>query len=219
MSSAEKQLPRFKVAVLGGTFNPIHNGHLDLAEALVQQLALQELLLLPCHIPPHRAVPKVASHQRAAMVNCAIANSAKLVLDERELTRGGTSYSFDTLVELREKYGPACSLSFVVGCDAYLGLMNWHRWDELLDYAHILVAKRPGWTLPKTGGLAEFTQRFGAGIDALNNHCAGRVVLLDTLEQDVSSTQIRTLIAKGLPVQHLIPAAVQQYIKEHNLYE
>lgn len=207
-----------KIAILGGTFNPIHNGHLGLAQDLVTLLELQVLLLIPCHIPSHRSAPDVNSAERAEMVSIAVGNNEALMADERELVRGGTSYSIDTLIELRHKYGVECSLIFVVGCDAYLGLMDWHRWGELLDYAHIVVAKRPGWEMPVSGKLAEYTRRFSTSIEALGKTSAGSVVLLDTCERHVSSTQIRALVAKGTPIRHLVPEKVGEYIESRGLY-
>ncbi len=207
-----------KIAMFGGTFNPIHNGHFNLAKELTTILALQRLLLIPCHIPAHRELPNVTCKERAFMLQAAIGRDPSLTVDLRELQRGGTSYSIDTLISLRAEYGEHCSLSMVVGCDAYLNLMRWHQWPRLLDYAHIIVAARPGWRMPVAGALAEYTKTHNADVQALDKKANGSIVQVNTEEYDISSTAIRSLITKNMSIEHLVPTVVEKYIQENGLY-
>ncbi|WP_339615888.1 nicotinate-nucleotide adenylyltransferase [uncultured Gilvimarinus sp.] len=209
---------RKKVAIFGGTFNPVHNGHLRLALDLVQQLGFDEMRLVPCHIPTHRADPGVASARRAQMVTLGIAGNPSLQMDDRELVRGSASYSVDTLSQLRAERGGECSLTLVMGLDAYLGLPQWHRWRELLEFAHLLVVNRPGYQLPAGGELAEFDRIYSAGAEALSAAPAGVVVHLDIRALDISATEIRTLTAAGLSTRFLLPESVRRYIAEQQLY-
>ena len=132
----------------GGTFNPVHYGHLRSALELVEHLGLVECRLMPSAQPPHRDAPACSAAHRAAMVELAVRGEPQLVCDYRELDRDGPSYTVDSLQEMRNEMGAAQSLALVVGCDALLGLPTWHRWQSLLDLAHIVVLARPGWTLP-----------------------------------------------------------------------
>ncbi|MDO3383533.1 nicotinate-nucleotide adenylyltransferase [Gilvimarinus algae] len=209
---------RPKVAVFGGTFNPIHHGHLRLALDLVQQLGFDQMLLVPCHIPMHREDPSVASQRRARMVELAVASSPTLKLDTRELKRGSVSYSLDTLAELRQEQGREASISLIMGMDAYLGLPRWHRWLELLKYGHIVVISRPGYVMPEDGELAAFDREHRADAKVLEQAVAGRVVHLDIRALAISATEIRTLTAAGLSTRYLLPETVRRYIAEHGLY-
>ncbi len=209
---------RQKVAIFGGTFNPVHNGHLRLALDLVQQLGFDEMRLVPCHIPTHRADPEVASARRAQMVTLGIAGNPSLLMDDRELVRGSASYSVDTLMQLRDERGESCSLTLVMGLDAYLGLPKWHRWRELLDFAHLLVVNRPGYILPSDGELAEFDRVHRAEKNALAERSAGAVVHLNIRALDISATEIRALTAAGLSTRFLLPEPVRRFISEQQLY-
>ncbi|WP_049721153.1 nicotinate-nucleotide adenylyltransferase [Gilvimarinus polysaccharolyticus] len=209
---------RKKIAILGGTFNPVHNGHLRLALDLVQQVGFDEMRLVPCHIPTHRATPDVDSVCRAKMVELGIAGNPSLQMDDRELVRGSTSYSVDTLIQLRDEYGADCSLSLVMGLDAYLGLTRWHRWRELLQLAHLLVIDRPGYQLPAVGELAEFDARHRADVEVLALAPAGAVTHLNIRALDISATEIRALTAAGQSTRYLLPESVRRYIAEQQLY-
>lgn len=209
---------REKIAVFGGTFNPVHNGHLRLALDLVQQLQFDQMRLVPCHIPTHRADPGVASERRAQMVALGIAGNTSLQMDDRELRRDSASYSLDTLMQLRAERGPACSLTLVMGLDTYLGLPKWYRWRELLQYSHLLVVNRPGYQLPTAGELIEFDRTYRAGPELLAEQPAGAVVHLNIRALDISATEIRTLTAAGLSTRFLLPESVRNYIAEQQLY-
>ena len=135
------------VGVFGGTFDPIHYGHLRTAFELLQALRLAEVRFIPCSDPPHRGKTYASAAERLRMVALAIDGQEGFVADDRELARGGPSYSIDTLLTLREEF-PQRSLGLILGMDAFLGLHTWYRWDEILDVAHIVVAHRPGFKAP-----------------------------------------------------------------------
>lgn len=208
-----------KLAFLGGTFNPVHHGHLRLALDLVDELGFEQVSLVPCHLPTHRQLPSVSSAQRADMVAQAIQGCAALQLDRRELERNTASYSIDTLEELRSELGGQVSLSMIMGTDAYLGLPQWHRWRELSALAHLVVVQRPGYQLSLQGELADFDREHSAEHSVLDQSPAGSVVHIDMRLLDISATEVRALTTAGRSTQYLIPDSVRQYIFEHGLYD
>ncbi|MEM8562541.1 MAG: nicotinate-nucleotide adenylyltransferase [Pseudomonadota bacterium] len=206
-------------AVFGGTFDPIHYGHLRSALELVERLALQQLRLMPCATPVHRDSPACGALHRAAMVELAVGDEHKLVCDKRELNRPGSSYTIDSLIELRQELGSARSLSLVMGCDAVQGLTGWHRWDELLDWAHVIVIARPGWHLPTKGPVADWLQAFRIqDTQLLTENPRGGILIEELRPLAISSTEIRALLREGRSVRFLLPQAVLDYIEEHQLY-
>lgn len=206
------------VAIFGGTFDPIHQGHLQSALELKQSLGLDELRLMPCHLPPHRQSPGCSSEQRLAMVKLACQDSS-LQVDDRELKRQGPSYSVETLETLRQELGDGVSLSWVMGTDAFNGLESWHRWRELLPLAHVIVMARPGEELVSGGPVADLLQRCRAEhASVLKAEPAGRILPVRLSPYPIAATQIRQLLKKQLPVTGLLPAAVVDYIHQHHLY-
>jgi nicotinate-nucleotide adenylyltransferase len=207
------------VGVFGGTFDPVHYGHLRSALELVERLQLEQLRLMPCAQPPHRAVPRCSAAHRAAMVELAVAGEPRLACDLRELNRPGKSYAIDSLVELRAELGEQCGLCMVMGCDAVLDITQWHRWRELLDWAHIVVIARPGWRLPRTGEVAQWLDS-GRVEDssALRQRPAGCIAIEELRPLPISSTEIRALLAAGHSARYLMPQAVLDYIQTHKLY-
>ncbi len=207
------------VAVLGGTFNPIHNGHLRSALELVELLGLERLHLMPSANPPHRPAPACPAECRADMVELAVAGEPRLICDRRELDRSGPSWTVDSLAGLRSDYGPARSLGLVMGCDALLRLAGWHRWRALLDYAHIIVIARPGWQLPGDGPVADWlaAHRMDSA-DALRDRPAGGVLTLELRPLDISATDIRALCRAGRSARYLLPEPVLDYIETRQLY-
>lgn len=208
---------RKTLGIFGGTFDPIHHGHLRLALEIKQQLQLDELRLLPCHQPPHRAQPQVSSAQRAAMLRIALSGCAELQVDERELARNAPSYSYDTLSELRAEIGAQPSLVLCMGMDSFVGLNHWHRWRELLNLAHIVVVARPGWALPNSGELAELSA-LAASPSALRQAAAGSLVVIAPRLLPISATEIRAQLAAGESPRYLLPDAVLDYIQANRLY-
>jgi len=205
-------------AALGGTFNPVHIGHLRTAQELVQRLPIDCLRLVPARVPPHRAAPQVTAEHRAAMVELAVAGEDRLVCDRRELRRDGPSYTVDTLRSLRDELGPHQPLAWIVGVDAAAGLAEWFRWRELFALAHLIVVARPGATLPSSGtAVQELRDRACSG-DELTREPAGGVYRCELTPQPVSSTQIRALLQSAGDVSGLLPASVLAYIARHGLY-
>lgn len=207
------------MAILGGTFNPIHNGHLRSALELVELLGFERLHLMPCANPPHRDAPACPPERRADMVELAVADEPRLVCDRRELTRSGPSWTVDSLAGLRAEYGPERSLCLVMGCDALLGLDRWHRWQALLDFAHVIVIARPGWHLPRAGTVAEWLAEHQIkAASALQERPAGGVLVLELRPLAISSTEIRALCREGRSARYLLPEPVLDYIETHQLY-
>lgn len=211
--------PLIPVGVLGGTFNPIHYGHLRSALELVQHLQLEGLRLMPCAQPVHREEPTCSAKHRAAMVELAVAEEDSLSCDTRELARIGPSYTIDSLIELREELGAAYSLTMVMGCDAVLHIAKWHRWQELLDWAHIVILARPGWVLPDSGEVSQWLREHRvADCDVLRTHAAGALLVEELRPLAISATEIRALLASGHSPRYLLPASVLDYIYSNNLY-
>lgn len=202
----------------GGTFDPIHHGHLRLALELKQQLALDEMYLVPCYIPPHRASPSVDVQQRLTMLQLALADCPELRWDARELQRESPSYTYDTLRELRGEFGEEASLSWCMGMDSFVTLDTWHRWQELLDLAHLVVVARPGWELPQQGPIAEMIAQHRADLSEIRSAAAGKLVILEQRLLPISATEIRAKIKAGESPQFLLPDAVWNYIREQGFY-
>jgi nicotinate-nucleotide adenylyltransferase len=208
------------VGVFGGTFDPVHYGHLRSALELVEHLELQQLRLMPCAVPPHRDTPACGANHRAAMVELAVAGEPRLACDNREIERRGTSYTIDSLVELRRELGEQCSLCLVMGCDAVLAITSWHRWQELLDWAHVVVIARPGWQFPAEGVVAQWLQAHRLESPGhLNEKPYGGVLIEELRPLAISSTEIRALLAAGRSARFLLPQAVLDYIQSHSLYQ
>ncbi|MGB1244656.1 MAG: nicotinate-nucleotide adenylyltransferase, partial [Porticoccaceae bacterium] len=131
------------VALFGGTFNPVHTGHLRIATELAEMLQVSCMRMLPCAFPPHRGAPQASALQRLAMLRAALAHQSLLVADDLELQRAEPSYSIDTLIQVRQQIGPDQPLFFCIGMDALAKLDSWQRWQELLDHCHIVVSSRP----------------------------------------------------------------------------
>ncbi len=210
---------RDKIGLLGGTFDPVHFGHLRLALEIRQTLNLDDMRLLPCGQPPHRDRPGASARQRLAMLKLALADCRELTLDAREMQREGPSYTLDTLMELRRELGDQVSLVLAMGVDAFAGLHRWHRWQELLNHSHILVLERPGWALPATGPAAELLRQRRATPAALEVDAGGSIVLQSLRLLPISASDIRRQLAQGQSPQFLLPEPVRQYIGRHGLYQ
>jgi len=206
------------IGLFGGTFDPIHYGHLRTAFELWQSLKLTEVRFLPTGNPPHREQTLAPAELRLHMVRAAVADQPAFIVDDREMRRTGLSYSVDTLTELRTEL-PDRSLCLMLGMDAFLGLPNWHRWRELLDLAHVVVAHRPGWKAPTTGPLGEVMVDRGTGsIRDLHDARAGRVYVHAVTQLEISSTELRQLIVAGRDPRYLVPDPVRAIIRETGCY-
>lgn len=213
--ASPKQQP---IGLFGGTFDPIHYGHLRTAFELWQALGLAEVRFMPTGSPPHRDQTHATAEHRVAMVRAAVAGISAFIVDDREVRRTGVSYSVDTLFELRAEY-PERSLCLLLGMDAFLGLPHWHRWRELLALAHIVVAHRPGWKAPTMGPLGEVMVDRGTGaIRDLHDSPAGRVYVRAVTQLEISSTELRQLIVSGQDPRYLVPDDVRSLIRETGCY-
>jgi nicotinate-nucleotide adenylyltransferase len=206
------------IGVFGGTFDPVHYGHLRTAFEMLQALRFHEVRFMPCGDPPHRGKTYANEALRLEMVEQAIAGQPGFVADDRELQRAGPSYSVDTLTALREEIQQR-PLALMIGMDAFLGLPNWHRWREILKLAHIVIAHRPGWRAPDMGLLGEMLAEHGTHrIDDLHEAEAGHIYIHDVTQLEISSTEIRELIAGGRDPIFLMPDAVRNVIRESGCY-
>ena len=206
------------IGILGGTFDPIHYGHLRSALELLGTLDLAEVRFVPCRIPAHRGTPLVMADQRLALVRLATADQPGFVADDRELYRDGPSYMFDTLLSLREDFGET-PLCLIVGTDAFQELHTWHRWRELTGLAHIVVMRRPGVLQPLPPVLEEFVgPRVIYDAFALRQKPAGGILFQPVTQLNISATQIRALLARGQSPRYLLPDAVLACIHDRALY-
>ena len=206
------------VGLFGGTFDPIHYGHLRTAFELWQLLRLEQVRFLPTGNPPHRESSLAPSELRLSMVRAAIAGQSAFVVDDREMRRSGVSYTVDTLLDLRREYQDR-SLCLLLGMDAFLGVPHWHRWREIFDLAHVVVAHRPGWKAPITGPLGEVMVDRGTGnIRDLHHSLAGRVFVHAVTQLEISSTDLRSLILGQRDLRYLVPDAVRDLIVTSGCY-
>jgi nicotinate-nucleotide adenylyltransferase len=212
------------VAILGGTFDPVHYGHLRLADDVRRALGLPEVRLVPAGDPPHRDGPRASASDRLAMLKLAVPELPGLVVDSREIDRGGKSYTVLTLEELRRE-SPQRPLLLVVGADAFLGLPTWHRWRRIFDLAHVVVVARPGVALAENLPpelRAQWQSRITADRSALFSQPSGAIYQQAITPQPISATEIRAQLAHGAgglrDVVRLLPPAVLAYIDRHRLY-
>ncbi|MGC8121571.1 nicotinate-nucleotide adenylyltransferase [Marinobacter sp. VGCF2001] len=205
--------------IYGGTFDPIHHGHLRLALEVSEALSVARIHLVPSHIPPHRGETGASAEQRLELIRQAIAPEPALVLDEQEVRRGGASFTADTLRHLRAELGPDCPLVMVVGTDAFSSFHRWREWEQIPELAHIVVVQRPGSELPMGSEAARILEERRAGCPAdLHSRPAGFALELAPPLLDISATGIRQRIAAGRSVRYLTPDVVCQNIDAWKLY-
>jgi len=206
------------ICVLGGTFDPVHFGHLRPALDVQQALGIACVHLLPCRLPPHRAAPLATAEQRLELLQLAVADEPALEVDERELHRGGPSYMVDTLESLRAEKGnePVC---LALGMDALLDLDRWHRWQDIPALCHLVVMQRPGSPWPQQDALADWVNTARVtDVSVLDGSEAGCVIGIPVTQMAVSSTQIRNLLAAGQSPRYLLPDTVLNRIRQENWY-
>ena len=210
------------LGLFGGTFDPVHFGHLRLAEEAISQLGLGGVRWIPAGQPPHRGTPQVTAEQRLAMVLRSTAGNAQFSVDASEVEAAAPSYTVHTLERLRRELGADQALVLLVGADAFAGLTTWHRWRDILALAHIAVSHRPGFPIELSSlpaALAsEFTARRLLDVSALKASPAGGIATFAMTQLAISATQIRQLLANGLSARYLLPDSVLDYIHLHQLY-
>lgn len=208
------------LGLLGGAFDPVHHGHLRLAIECRERLGLGEVRLLPTGRAPHRPAALASGAQRMAMLQLAVAGEAGLAGDDRELLRDGPSYTVNTLEQLRSENSQR-PLVWICGLDAFLGLPGWHRWQDLLALAHLVVVHRPGYgfdpaTSPQLAALQARHQTEHPG--ELRCSAAGRLLFLSLPLLEISSTAIRSKLRAEHSIRYLLPEPVQAFINTHHLY-
>lgn len=212
------------VGIFGGTFDPIHCGHLRIAEEIVAMLGLRELRFMPAGMPRLRQPPTASPQQRAAMVRIAIQGNARLVLDEREIKRPGASVTAESLRELRQELGESVTLCFVMGADAFMKLDQWHCWQELFGLCHFIIAARPGHALKSGGDALPKTLKEACALrwvhsaDQLKTAGSGLILVAPTTLLEVSASTLRARIAAKEGTRDLLPDAVLDYIETNHLY-
>ena len=210
------------IGILGGTFNPIHFGHLRMAQELADALKLAQVRFIPAANPPHKDTPTISAQQRAEMVRLAITDNSSFVLDDRELHRTGASYTIDTLQSLRDELGTTASITLFMGSDAFTKFDTWHRWQEIIHLCHIALVQRPQLrghdaTLSKT--LETFLHNhYSENPDDIHDLPAGIVTMRQITALDISSTAIRNALKSNDSVRYLMPDSVIDYIRSNRLY-
>ena len=214
------------IGILGGTFNPIHFGHLRMAQEIADTLQLKQVLFVPAANPPHKESPNVSSAKRAEMVELAIEGNTLFKLDIRELGREGASYTIDTLISLRSEMDAEqnshTAFCLMMGSDAFVKFNTWHRWKEILDYCHIILVQRPIDSKDKSAlasDLANLLQdHYTENIDDLSSRPAGFILMQHITALSISSTAIRNAFKHRQVPHYLMPETVIHYIKANALY-
>lgn len=210
------------LGLFGGTFDPVHFGHLRLAEESIAHLGLAGVRWIPAGHPPHRGTPQVTPAQRLEMVLRSTAGNERFSVDAGEVEAAAPSYTVLTLERLRRELGSEQSLVLLVGADAFAGLATWHRWREIFSLAHVAVSHRPGFPVEVASLPAdlatEFSTRRQPDAEVLKASPAGAIVTFAMTQLAISATQIRTLLSNGKSARYLLPDAVLDYIRTHSLY-
>ena len=203
------------ICLFGGTFDPIHLGHLHAAVAVCEELGVEEIRLVLSARPGHKQNTGASASDRWQMLCLACSDDSRLVADQSEVLRAKPSYTVDTLLELRTA-NPTNALSWVIGSDAYALLPSWYRWREVLELSNLVVLRRPGYSLELDSTMVELTR--SRQVERLSGAASGEVLVLESPMEAVAAEDIRASIAAGRSADHLLPIAVATYIKDHNLY-
>lgn len=208
-------------ALYGGTFDPVHYGHLKPVEILANLIGLQRVITMPNNVPPHRPQPEATSEQRKEMLALAIADKPLFQLDERELRRDTPSYTSQTLQEWRAERGPTQPLGFIIGQDSLLNFPSWHQYETILQNSHLIVCRRPGYplTMKEEQHQAWLDTHLTNDVEDLHTLPAGKIYLAETPWFDISATLIRERLQQDLSCDDMLPAPVLNYIHQHGLYQ
>ncbi len=208
------------VLIFGGTFDPVHNGHLHTATDVAELLGVNQVRLIPCGEPAHRSPPIATAAQRLKMLQLAVEGQASFVIDTQELARSGPSYMVDTAANLRSELGQQCCICLMMGMDAFLGLPNWHQWQKIPEYLNLVVMERPGWQKMQHEALQPLLERCQVPtIEALKSAPAGKILMVTVSKLAISASQIREKISAGEPVDGLLPKAVLELIETEKIYQ
>lgn len=212
------------IGIFGGCFDPPHFGHIKSALGLIKRFDFEQIRLIPCQLSPLKETVHASANHRWQMLNLVCRSHDNLIADDRELKRKAPSYTIDTLLELREEFGNQQSLVLIVGVDAFFSFCKWHRYEEILTLCHIMLLKRPGYSLldPSEGSECEkeyYNLNNTDNLKILVNTPSGKIYVSDLDEIDVSSTKIRKIISKGQQPKYLLPGNVWNYILRNKLYK
>ena len=216
MAKPENNQVSQSIGILGGTFDPIHYGHLRAAVDVAESFNLSQIRLIPSARPPHREQPQATAEQRLEMLHLAVAGNHLFKVDDRELHREGASYTVDTLLSLRQEF-PQSPLYLIMGTDAFFHIQSWHRWDELLNLAHIVVMQRPGERLTMPEQLLSWYQNNVVKDDS--KQLSGHIWPITVSQLEISATDIRAKVERDLTPKFLLPDVVIQYINKWDLYQ
>lgn len=206
------------IGIFGGTFDPIHFGHLRTAIELQQTLGLAEIRFIPCYQPVHRELPIASPDDRFKMVCSAIQDEPLFQADDCEIRRNKPSYMIDTLEELQQKF-TSTPLCLIMGIDAFLGFLQWHRFDQILRLANLVVVHRPQHSLPSVGPIAELIkQHLKSDLNTVHQIPSGNIILQPVTPLEISATDIRQQFANGKNPRYLLPESVYKYIQQHGVY-
>lgn len=212
------------IGIYGGTFDPIHYGHLRMAEELADIIGLQRVIFVPSGSPRLRAAPAAARMARSEMVRLAIQGNDRFTVDEREINRPGISTTIESLREFRAELGSRVALCFIIGADAFLKIDQWHEWRALFHVCHFVIVSRPGYApvdsqFISSGDIeSEWTQRRIFNADDLKLQPAGYIFTPRTSRLEISASQIRDLAGNGKSLRYLLPEVVADYIRLNSLY-
>lgn len=210
-------LPKTNIGILGGTFDPIHFGHIKPAEDLAKQLALDHVVLMPTHIPPHKNGTHASSEQRKRMVELVCQSNPLFIIDDRELQRTTPSFTIDSIREFRSLY-PDSKLFFFIGSDSLNNLPTWHKIEQLLELCHFVVSSRPGHNVRNLQHPL-FKNRISYNLEDVGSQISGKIVLLNTCEVNISSTELRERLKLRQSCQQFMPEVIIQFIEQNKLYQ
>ncbi|MCH9698601.1 MAG: nicotinate-nucleotide adenylyltransferase [Gammaproteobacteria bacterium] len=206
------------IAILGGSFDPVHIGHLRVAIEVRDHFQLEQVRLIPCGNPPHRESMIATSEQRLRMLELAVGEEQGLLVDDRELRQGRISYTVDTLIDLRREFSDQ-AIALIIGADAYQHLNSWYHWQQLFELAHVIVVCRPGYRITANSNVTEFVStRITQQAAQLQQSLAGMVYFMEIPALDISSSRIRQLIADRKSYRYLVTQAVHDWIQLHQIY-
>ncbi len=207
------------IGVLGGTFDPIHHGHLRLALEMSEQLGLEKIHLIVSANPPHRQMPQTPAEMRFEMVKLAIENEKNLIADDREIKRNHPSYTVETLLEMREEVGKELPICLILGMDAFLGLPTWFKWEKLLELTHLIITQRPEINQTFSEPLQKLLEKHQIyDINKIKEKSAGYILFEAVPMLNISATQIRQCFIKKQNPRYLLPESVLKFISQQGLY-